>query len=283
MSVDRRQAHVRREVGAYGLRLRNVEQARPLLVPADERWPRLTIRRRRGHADTETEWVSDRAAVLKLQNGGEIAIDRARGEAAFVMDRPVRTDELVHPLLAPVAAVMGYWLGRESFHAASFVSDGTAWGVVGDRESGKSTLVARLALDGVGLVCDDMLVLEDGVAFAGPRSIDLREEAAERLEAGEAVGLVGARERWRLVVGQIDANPTLGGWIFLTWGDKVELVPVRGAARVERLAVNRGMRIPPRDPAQLLELATLPAWELRRPRSWDALADAVACLRDAVG
>ena len=41
-------------------------------------------------------------------------------------------------------------------------------------------------------------------------------------------------------------------------------------------------RLPPRDPAFLLELAQLPMLELRRPRDWDAAADARERLLDAV-
>ena len=99
-------ARARGEVGAYGLRLENVERARPLLVPAPSTWPR--------------------------QNGGEIVLDRGREKATFVVPRRLRTAELVHPLLAPVAAVMAYWLGRESFHASAFVADGRVWALIGE-------------------------------------------------------------------------------------------------------------------------------------------------------
>jgi len=96
--------------------------------------------------------------VLKLQQG-EIALDRRRGTATFVLPHRVGTAELVHPLLAPAAAVMSYWLERESFHASGFVASGGVWGLIGDRGSGKSTTVARLTLDGIGIACDDLLVV----------------------------------------------------------------------------------------------------------------------------
>jgi hypothetical protein len=270
-------------IGAYGLRLENVERARRLLVPAAPDWPKLRIRRKLGLSDATVEWMTDRAATLILQNGGEIAVDRTREEALFVLPHRVRTQEIVHPLLAPVAAVMAYWLDRESFHASSFVAGGKAWGLIGRRGSGKSTTVARLALDGIGIVCDDMLVLEGPDAFAAPRSVDLRRGPAQRLGAGEALGVVGARERWRLPVGPVPARLPLAGWVFLAWGDRVEAVSLRGSERFTRLHANRGAQLPPRSADRLLELTSLPGWELRRPRRWSSLPDAVDCLLQTVG
>lgn len=269
-------------IGAYGLRLENVERARPLLAPAPESWPRLRVRRRLGEGEGKHDWMTEAAASLKLQNGGEISVDRARGQATFVLPRRVGTAEIVHPLLAPVAAVMAYWLERQSFHAGGFVADGKVWGIVGERGSGKSTTVARLALDGVPIVCDDMLILDGRTAHVGPRSVDLRREAARRLGVGEYIGVVGARERWRLPVAQLPGELTLGGWIFLAWGDRLEARSVSGPNRLVRLAANRGTRLPERSPDALLELASLPAWELTRPRRWRSLAEAVACLLDTV-
>jgi hypothetical protein len=269
-------------IGAYGFRLEGVDDARPLLVEAGSEWPVLTIRREVGLADGEVEWMSDRAASLLLQNGGEIAVDRASSEAVFRLPEPVGAAELVHPLLAPAAAVAGYWLGRESFHAGAFAAGGKAWGVVGEREAGKSTMVAALALEGVPVICDDMLVLDDVRARVAPRSVDLREESAERLGAGEALGVVGARERWRLRLDPAEDALPLGGWIFLAWGDETEIVPVSASTRLRRLHESRGVRVPPHDPSALLELSALPGWELRRRRSWDELADGVQRLLDAV-
>ena len=103
----------------------------------------------------------------------------------------------MHPYLAPVALVMARWLGREGFHGGGIVAGGGVWGVLGDKTAGKSTTLAWLAREGVGVVSDDVLVIDGGTALAGPRSVDLREEAAERLGVGEPMGRVGQRERWR--------------------------------------------------------------------------------------
>jgi hypothetical protein len=269
-------------VGAYGLQLENVGAARELLVDASPEWPRFRIGHRLGTSTATQEWMTEKAALLKLQSGGEIALDRERGEAIFTVPRPVDADELVHPLLAPVAAVTAYWYGRESFHAGAFVVEGRAWALLGERGVGKSTLVARLALDGVPIAADDMLILEEDVVHVAPRSVDLRREAAEVLGVGEGLGVVGARERWRLRVPPIVGEVRLAGWVFLAWGERTETVAVRGSDRLMRLAANRGTTVPPRDAEALLELASLPAYELRRPRSWESLTSSVDCLLDAV-
>ena len=82
-------------IGAYGLRLENVERARPLLAAASPAWPRLRIRRRIGLSAAKHESVTQDAATLTLQSGGEISIDRRRGEATFVLPHRVGTAELV--------------------------------------------------------------------------------------------------------------------------------------------------------------------------------------------
>jgi hypothetical protein len=270
-------------LGAYGLRLEGLEDARDLLVPALPGWPRIVIDRRRGPGESAAEHVSETDAVVRLRgSGGEIRIRREEGSATFELPREVRADELVHPLLAPVGAVMAHWLGRQSFHAGGVVVGDRAWGVIGERGAGKSTTAAALALRGYGLVCDDMLVLEDGRALAGPRSIDLRREAAEQLGAGKPLGVVGARERWRLTAGSVGELRPLAGWIFLGWGERVESVPVPAAERLFLLNAHRGLTLPARDPSVLLELAALPAWKLRRPQAWESTADAVDLLLETV-
>lgn len=271
-----------RRIGAYGIRFQGVEDARALLVPARAEWPTLAVESRHGDGEATTDWLTEHAATMRLQHGGEIVVERSAGRVTFVLPRPLRTHELVHPLLAPVGGVMAYWLGRESFHAGAFVHEGRAWAILGERGAGKSTAVGWLALNGLGVVCDDLLVLEAGTALAGPRSVDLREEAAKRLGAGESLGLVGARERWRLPLGPVESGLPLGGCVFLAWGERVEAVRLPVRERLPRLHAQRGVMLPPRDPAALLDLAALPAWELRRPSAWDSLAAATDCLLETL-
>jgi hypothetical protein len=191
--------------------------------------------------------------------------------ARYGLPRKLSPEELIHPYLAPAAAIVGHWMGRLSFHAGAFVRDDGVWALVGDREAGKSSMLAWLALHGHDVLTDDLLVLEGGSAYAGPRSIDLRADAAEKLRAGTPLGTVGARERWRLTLSPLDRELPFRGWIFLAWGDTVAARRLAGSDCLNRLIVNLTVRLPAADPADLLEVATLPAWELQRPMDWRAM------------
>ena len=107
---------------------------------------------------------------------------------------------------------------------AALAVDDRALGVVGTREAGKSSTLAWLALAGTEVLCDDLLVIDGRSTFTGPRSIDLREDAAERLGAGEAIGVTGARERGRLRLAPAGDRRVLAGFVFLARGDGVTCV-----------------------------------------------------------
>ena len=260
--------------GAYGLRLSGLEEAADLLVPVAATAPAWEIGSEVGRPAPDPEFVDDDRAELLLRSGGRILIDRPAGRVSFVVPHEVRPDELVHPYLAPAAAVIGRWLGRESVHAGAFAVDGGVWGVVGEREAGKSSTLAWLALAGVDVLCDDMLVVDGRTPFRGPRSIDLRADAAARFEAGEAIGVTGARERWRLRLDQAPDGHTLEGWILLAWGDRVQVKALGASERLQRLIPQRGVRLEPTRVEALLDLASLPAFEVSRPRSWESLPEA---------
>lgn len=273
-----------RLLGAYGLRLKGVDAAAALLVRADRDWPTFELDARLGSAAGRRETVTESRAELRLRNGGEIVIERAEGRITFRTPLELRPDEIVHPYLAPAAAVIGHWLGRESLHAGAFTVDGGVWALLGEREAGKSSTLAHLSVQGHGVVCDDMLVLDRTTPLAGPRSLDLRRETAEHLGVGEPLGVVGARERWRITLEPVPERLPLRGCIFLDWGDRVEAARVSPSERLPRLFRHRGVRLPPGDPAALLELASLPAWELLRPRGLASIeATAVRLLALARG
>jgi hypothetical protein len=270
-------------LGAYGLRLRGVELARELLVAVDPGLPAFELASEVAPAHVAPEYVSERRARLQLRSGGELLIDRDAGSVLARVPHEVRPDELVHPYLAPAAAVIGRWLGRESLHAGAFALDGRVFGLIGTREAGKSSTLAALATRGYGLVCDDMLVLDGTRPLMGPRSVDLRADAAERLGAGEPIGVTGARERWRLRLPPVDGPLELAGWVFLAWGEDVSVRRLGAAERLARLLDERGVRLPPARPEVLVDLAALPAWELRRTHGWDSLDAAVDRLLGLAG
>jgi hypothetical protein len=268
--------------GAYGFHFPGLEAAAGKLVAAPAAWPSVTVSVRRGNPARQSLSVGEDRAVFPVE-AGIIVVDRSRREATFEFLEPPTVDELVHPYLAPAAAVFAWWAGYQTFHAAAFLANGGAWALMGEKEAGKSSTVASLALAGHAVICDDLLVLHEGRAFAGPPCADLRADAATWLGAGKRVGVRGpSRERWRLQAPPGDAETPLSGWIILGWGDEAELSPVRPAARLRRLSAYRtfGSKIP--DPSIMLDLAALPMWELRRPRRPSSLSGSIELLLKAV-
>lgn len=258
--------------GAYGLRLTGIPQARQMLVDAPAAWSHLHLLvRPTSEAPPRADWLGPAAARVRLQSGGWVELDRHRATATFCLPSRPSDATLVHPHLAAAAIVVARWLGRESFHGGAFFSDGGVWAVLGEKGDGKSTLLASLALSGVPILADDVLVLDRGTALAGPRSVDLRREAAERLHTGAPIGRVGLRDRWRMTVAPIAPELPLRGWVILRWGDRVDVQGVRGARRLELLLPHRGIRVPPNDAAILMALSELPMLVLQRPRRWKDL------------
>jgi hypothetical protein len=142
--------------------------------------------------------------------------------------------------------------------------------VLGDREVGKSSLLATLALTGVPVLTDDALVLNGRLqALAGPRCIDLRERAASALGVGESIGVVGTRERFRMRLGPVPYEVPLGGFVLLEWGDPA-CVAVRPDERVGALVRSFALRLGDRSPrahAALMELFALPMLRFHRPHA----------------
>jgi hypothetical protein len=181
-----------------------------------------------------------------------------------------------------LGAIFAQWLpGRMAFHAGAFVSGERAWAVVGERHDGKSTLMAALALAGLPVLGDDTLVLDGIRCLSGVRCVDLRPDAAEHLGIRDAVVTVrrGARERLPL-----DGRPReapLAGWFFLNWADDFAIRELQTPERIARIARRQGWhRRGVTDPARLLDLAALPAWELSRPRDWTQLPQVLERVRE---
>jgi hypothetical protein len=268
--------------GCYGFRLDGVAAARELLVDAPPDWPRLRVdcQMPQGLAPT-ADVVGAERAELPL-HGGWVTVDRSPPRVTFRLPAPPPAADLVHPYLAPAAALAARWAGRESFHAGAVVVDGGAWIVLGDKEAGKSTTIADFALHGHGVLADDLVVLDGDAVLAGPRCVDLRETAAAHLVAGEPLGIVGVRERWRLPLEPVPVRAPLHGWVTLAWDDDVGVDALQGAERMLALVPFRSVRLEPGDAQVLIDLASFPVLRLRRPRHWDALATARERLLDAI-
>jgi hypothetical protein len=275
--------HGARRLGAYGLRLTGVETARRYLVRAPANWPDLAIEWVRGVPRIEHDIAEDDWAEYRVLGGGCcVRLDREPLSARFTTAGVFSADAMVHPGLGMLAAITNRWLGRDAFHAGAFLAGAGAWGVMGAREAGKSTVLGYLATKGVGIVSDDVLIVGDGHALSGPRCVDLRHSAADWMGQGVDLGVLGDRRRWRVQVSPVPAAVPLQGWIVPVWGDRVELEAVPPAGRLPLLYANLGLTRIPRSPERLLRLAALPCLIFRRPRRWEAMDEAVVMLLDRV-
>ena len=274
--------------GAYGLTLPDVPGAAEMLVEPPVEWPTWGIRHQPpsqvvGYCE-KPEFVSETQGRLWLSGGGHVLIDRAASMSTLVLPKRPADREIVHPFLAATAAVAARWRGWHCFHAGGLVVDGGAWGVLGDKGTGKSSLLAWLARQGEDVLCDDVLVIDqDGAAVTGPRSLDLRGETAAWLGEGEALGVVGARARWRMPLGPTALSVPLRGWVVLAWGEPTKVEEVPPLERLPLLAENLSLRLMPTNGQTLMDLTVLPLLRLRRPRRLDAMRDGAERLLAALG
>lgn len=265
---------------AYGLRLAGplVDDGLRSLLPAGVApWPQVEVRWEAAPA-TANEHLDDDGATLRCPFGGQLVADRRALTATF--QRPSRPDHHVvaHPGLTGVGMVFARWLGRSAFHGGTILLDGEAWGLLAAKGGGKTTTLAALHLAGHKVLADDILVLDGSTAFTGPRTLDLRPSAADRLEGDFGVISVRGAERRRMVLGPTVTSAPFRGWIYLDLAAGVVTEAVPPAVRLARLAEHLAVRLAPRDPAAFLELVTLPAYRIGRPLSWEALPDVVAAI-----
>ncbi len=276
-----------RRRGAYGLCLTGLETASRYLVDVPVTWPELAIDRVAGApaicegTGTLTDDWAEFGFLDRTDRVGHARIDRDPLAARFTSPAGFNDDAMIHPGLSLIAAVANRWLGRDAFHAGAFLTEGGAWAVMGAKEAGKSTTLGHLAAKGFGIVADDVLIIEDGQALAGPRCVDLREGAASWLgQEADSVVTIGRRRRWRTHVPPVPPAVHLLGWLLPTWGDRVELESVPAIHRLPLLYGNLALTQIPRHPERLLRLAALPFLVFQRPRRWETMDQAAASLLD---
>jgi hypothetical protein len=272
------------EMGAYGLRLPDLEDAAGLLVEAPPEWPPWRTALSIG-SGTPAEFFKQSHARMRSLPSGWIDMDLATHTSTLHLPHKPPHAHVAHPYLGSTAVVVAYWHGLQSFHAGAFVADGGAWGILGDKGAGKSSMLAALLRLGAPILTDDILVVSEEMrGFAGPRCIDLRRETALALEVGTALGVVGARERWRVHLDPIAAELPLAGWICLDWGEPAILTPPM-PERIRALYENIGLRIEQHDPAmlsRLMDLLALPMLRVQRPRSMASLMETARAILDHV-
>lgn len=281
-----------RTAAAYGLRIDGIPSSGLALAGVPNGWP--TVRVRQSHEENAPAGyqVTAGSVSIPLITGGRLEVDREDMLAHFRVPAPLPLDELLHPYFAPAAAWFSHWLGRHCFHAGAVVVSDKAYAVIGDKEAGKSSLLAWLAGAGATILADDLVVVaspaggrptEDSRVLTGPRSIDLRLPTVEMLRQTAAGTLVRGDTRHRLALPQTTHEWPLGGWIFLRWREALSVDAVPPRDRVRRLSEHRVFRLPPLNPADLVAFAALPTWELARPRGWELMDDVVALLSATLG
>lgn len=258
--------------GVYGLRTVGLD-ADGLLSTVPAASPVLTVACRRGQADGWVEQYGADGAEIPLVDGGWVSLSRD-GNAQFIVPTAIAPEELLHPWLVPAAATFNGWLGRQVLHGGVIAREGRAIAILGAKESGKSSLFAWLAArEGFEILADDLVIVENGEVFAGPRCIDLREGSIRLVQSDKSRRLVRDASRLRLELPPCSASAHLAGVVVLGWSGDDEL-RMRSLAPSEAITAllphalgggAAGLH------GRLLELLDLPCWSLDRPRRWDVM------------
>lgn len=271
--------------GAYGLAFPDLPTT-PNLLPADDQWPSWEVRWEQpagAIASPQAESWDEERATLVAHPAGRALIERRECRTTLVLAERPTLDAVVHPYLASTAVIAGQWLGRASFHAGAFAVGGRVWGLLGGRSMGKTSTLLRLHEMGVPIVADDVLVVEEGMAYSGPRCLDLREDVAARTGRGRYIGMAGSRERWRVDLPALTGRMPMGGWISLAWADAgTDISSLPAACRMAVLVRNRGLLTPGAPIHSLLDLLTLPAVSFSRQPDWELGGAALDRLLDAI-
>jgi hypothetical protein len=243
------------------------------LSDVERAWPAIILRRVRRAVGEQA--FSDEMAQFRLLSGLDVTVSRRERVARFSGDDGPQ-DLVTHPLLAAVGAVFAHWDGREALHGGAFLSQGRrAWTLLAPKAGGKSTTLAALHRAGAPVLTDDLVVCGDGLAFSGPRCVEVPDEACA------ALGLRGSPARpgkSRLPLGPGPPAAELGGIVLLAWGDTARMAPIGARERVGRIGAHRTVRMPAASPALLLDLVALPALELSRPPGLASLERVVSLL-----
>jgi len=265
---------------AYGLSISAPGLDTGMRPAAGDRWPSVRVEHDPEPLTGAGRRIDLDGAELELADGTRgLRLSRA-GERAVFHGPEVPPDELVHPYLWPVASIFSRWLGREAFHAGAVVLDGGAWALLGPKEAGKSTMLACWAARGGAVLADDLVIIGGaGDAFAGPRCIDLR-DAVPGIAATHGLARTRGGERLRMPIAPIAPAVPFRGWLFLSWGETIDLQRIHATLCLARLARSRAWGELPSDGAHLLALAALPAFEFARPREWGAVDASLAALAE---
>jgi hypothetical protein len=232
-----------------------------------------------GNANDVPSRVDARSADIRLLGGGRLRARRGAGVVHYLL--PVRPpdEDLLHPYLAPAAALVWRWAGREAIHGGAFAVRGEAVLIIGGKEAGKSSTLAWLSGLGVTVMSDDLAVLDDGGVLAGPRSLDLRRGAV----AVPAERTVRGGDRLRVTLPPAHDVLPLAGVAVLEWGPRFDVERVPVDRRMGYLAPQRSFPGLDPDPVVVLELLSVPMLKFTRPPGVAGLDQVGRALLEAFG
>lgn len=279
----------RTSLGAYGFHLTFPESNVPSLdlVALDRvAAPRVEVTWRHAAPVVDVEEVGEDVVRLARRAGSGFCVSRRPPAITLDFAHRPPPESLVHPILTVPVSVLARWRGDLTLHAGAFETAAGAWGVVGEREAGKSTILALLAERGFPVVADDLLAVADGQVWAGPHCVDLRPDVAERFESARYVGEVGGRPRYRMSTPPGRPRIPLRGIFLLDWWDApdVDLTPLDAREIISLIFRQEYIGlVGATDPVKVLDLGAVPAWRLSRPRAWAATQDAVERILEVAG
>lgn len=251
------------QLGVYGLRIDGLDGAEPWMQPQPANAPLVRVIATEADPDTSRSHVDAESADIGLLDGGRLRARKSDGVLRYELPEVPPASDLLHPYLAPGAALLWQWAGHEALHAGAVALGDGAVLVVGQKESGKSSILAWLAEhESITVLADDLAIVRNGEVLAGPRSIDLRTEDA----IPGSVSVRGGHRR-RLTLPPGPTSLPVRGTVVLRWGEVSSLEQMGGKQRLTALAAERSYYLIDGDPATLLKLAALPMATISRPRT----------------
>lgn len=131
------------------------------------------------HSDAKQRYeFSDKRQVIVLPIVAAFVID-GTGTVWVEPRAGVSHELLAVPFLGPILAILLHMRKRFILHGSAVEYNGKAYGFVGDKGAGKSTLASMLLKNpGVQLLTDDLLVLSDAMeVIPGYQQLKLSDEA----------------------------------------------------------------------------------------------------------
>jgi hypothetical protein len=270
--------------GTYGFRLivNGSAAALPGLLAAEPSDEAVEVTARLGSGRETRRDVEPSRVVMSTERAGAIIVKRDPASVELLLPYEATAAALVHPLLTIPLSILARWRGDITLHGGAFHHAGAAWGVLGERTAGKSSMLGALGARSVPVAADDLLVIDErGWVRAGPPCVDLRPDVAKRLPDALYIGDVGTRPRYRLETPPAPHRSPLRGFFVLEWhdGDEPSLEPMTMAERVQVLYRQESIAlIGFADPRKFIALIGMPMWRLRRRPRWSATPAALDTL-----